>query len=129
MAQAEPRSTTRRALMGAIVAAGIATPAISSTKSAPSPTDRHFQSWWAEMDALETQIEAAPQETDDDQAAIDDMASRAGDLQDMILQTPSASRIAVELKLKTLIRYFGNYDASAVAPARDILTFVTELPR
>ena len=124
MAQAEPRSTTRRAIVGAFVAAGVAAPASTAIAVQTSPSDAEFQTWWSEMDALEHQIEVAPQETDADQNAIDRMADRAGDLQDLILQTPSSTRIAVELKLRTLIGYFGNYDAPVVAPAKDILTFI-----
>lgn len=127
MAQAEPRSTTRRAIMGALVAAGIATPAIASNAALVSPTDQTFLAWWTEMDDLETRIEAAPQDTDVDQTAIDVMADRAGDLQDLILQTPSSSRTAVELKLRTMIRYFGNYDAMVVAPAKDVLVYIETL--
>lgn len=129
MAQADPRSTTRRAVMGVLVAAGIATPTIATALPTTSSNDLTFQGWWLEMDDLETRIEAAPQRTDDDQALIDDMAARAGDLQDLILQTPSSSRIAVEIKVKTLIRYFGNYDAVIVRPATDILIFIQSLPR
>lgn len=128
MAQAEPRSTTRRALMGTLVAAGIAAPAATAVAAQADPSDVLFQNWWSEMDALEHEIEIAPQETDEDQDAIDRMADRAGDLQDLILRTPSSTRIAVELKLRTLIGYFGNYDAPVVAPARDVLAFVVRSP-
>lgn len=121
MAQAELRSTTRRALMGAVVAAAVVGPALAV---AVSPLDANFRRWWDEMDALERAIEDAPQITDEDQDAIDDMVNRAGDLQDLILQTPGLSRVAVEAKLRTLIRYFGNTDAVVVAPAKDILAFV-----
>lgn len=121
MAQAEPRSTTRRALMGTIVATAVVGPALAVSAS---PLDADFSRWWEEMDALEQVIEDAPQITDEDQDAIDDMVNRAGDLQDLILQTSGHSRIAVEAKLRTLIRYFGNTDAVLVAPAKDILAFV-----
>lgn len=121
MAQAEPRSITRRALMGAIVAAAVAGPGLATPASS---VDAEFRYWWEEMDALERAIEAAPQITDEDQNAIDVMVDRAGSLQDLILQTPGQSRIAVEAKLRTLIRYFGNTDAVVVAPAKDILAFV-----
>lgn len=121
MAQAEPRSNTRRALMGVLVAATVVGPALAVSAS---PVDADFSRWWDEMDALERAIEDAPQITDEDQDVIDDMVDRAGDLQDLILQTPGHSRVAIEAKLRTLIRYFGNTDAVVVAPAKDILAFV-----
>ena len=121
MAQAEPRSTTRRALMGAIVAAAFVGPALAVSAS---PLDADFRIWWEEMDALEQAIEDAPLDTDEDQDVIDQMVDRAGVLQDMILYTPGRSRVAVEAKLRTLIRYFGNTDAVVVAPAKEILAFV-----
>lgn len=121
MAQAEPRSTTRRAMMGALVAAAFVGPALAGSVS---PPDADFRRWWEEMDALEQAIEDAPQITDEDQDVIDEMVDRAGVLQDMILQTAGHSRVAVEAKLRTLIRYFGNTDAVVVGPAKDILAFV-----
>lgn len=119
MAQAKPRSTTRRALMWAFVVAGIAAPALAAT-SVLDAADRQFLHWEAEINRLEAEAELI-----DDTDVTDEIFDRVGDLEHLIFETSRSSRTAVEVKLRTLLRYFGNYDARPVAPIRDVIAYVT----
>lgn len=118
MAQAELRSITKRALMGAFLVAGIAAPATAAT-SVFDAADRQFLHWEAEINRLEAEAELI-----DDTDVTDEIFDRVGDLERLIFETSRSSRAAVEVKLRTLLRYFGNYDNRPVAPVRDVMAYV-----
>lgn len=119
MAQAKPRSTTRRAVLGATAAAPLIT-------ALPSPNlDDVFRRWEQDMRRMLAEADALP---DDQWDQVDVLCAKAGDIEDLILQTPSSRRAAVEVKLRTLVSYFGNFDAKPSRSARDILAFVETLP-
>ncbi|OWR21727.1 Uncharacterised protein [Brevundimonas diminuta] len=122
MAQAEPRSITRRALVGAFVAVGITAPIIA-VASEPDGADNQFLHWEAEINRLEAEAQLI-----DDTDITDRIFDHVGDLEHLILETSSSSRTAAEVKLRALLRYFGTYDARCVAPIRDVMTYVANVP-
>lgn len=118
MAQAEPRSTTRRALVGALVAAGMATPAVAA-----SPHDAEawqFEQWEAEIDRLHAQAELI-----NDTGITDTMFDRAHALDARIRDTPAAGRRAMAVKARWLVRYADDFDGQLSDFARHLLAFTT----
>lgn len=118
MAQAEPRSTTRRALMGALVAAGMVTPAI--TASAFDAEAWQFEQWEAEIDRLHAQAELI-----NDTDVTDTMFDRAHALDARIRDTPATGRRAMAVKARWLVRYADDFDSQLSDFARHLLAFTT----
>lgn len=118
MAQAELRSITRRALVGALVAAGVAVP---GTATAFDVEAWQFEQWEAEVDRLHAQAELI-----DDTDITNLMFDRAHNLDVRIRDTPATCRRAMAVKARWLVRYADDYDAQLSNIARHLLAFTAD---
>lgn len=115
MAQAEPRSITRRALMGSLVVASALTH-VDMTHALDE--GQQFEIWEAEVSRLHAQADQI-----DDTDITDSMFARAHELDELIRDTPATGRKAMAIKARCLVRYADDFDTQLSDVARHLLAF------
>ncbi|MNI57238.1 hypothetical protein D3C73_1122890 [compost metagenome] len=118
--------STRRGVLGWALAIS-AGPVAALAPTSAEPRDARFARWARDLARLDARIDAAPMETDADEARVNALCDRAGAIERRILHTPSDGRGAAEVKLKTLIRYLDRDNAAVTASVRHVLAFVEKL--